>query len=696
MTAADWPIRRAMLLAGGVAVGCAVLSMTLPPWSLFALAAAVLLTLLLPWCRRPAWAFAACVAALLLCSGGMYRLWVVAPCEALVGEQEVVTAVVQEVPTGSMAVAEIVTAEKAPVGTRVLLYCPQQAMPTRYETVRGEIVYQALSAAQGRYQADGIFLQAYPTAYEEDAFVISPPTRSFATVMERLRQRLLEEIYACLPGEDGALLAGLCLGDQRGISDATSTAFRRAGLPHLLVVSGLHLSVIGGGAYALLRLLLRRRRWAAVGAMAVVLGFSALVGFSPSVVRAGVACFVLLSGRMTVRRADGLNSLGLALTLLVAGTPYCLLDAGLLLSFGATAGILCLYTPLCHVLRRLPSWLASGLAVTLAASLPIGPLLAYLFGELSVVSPVANLLTVGPSGVSLTLGCLALMASLLSPLAPVAEGLFFLAAWPLRWTRWVSALLGELSLAVLSIDRAWVLVYLTGACGLSILCIYRRHRELVRLLAVGMGSLLLLAMGLSRVAVADAVAVTVSVRDSRPLLYVESGERRGVLVLQAADLYADARLRRACETGVDFLVIGDGTAVDTARLTDFLRQIPADTLLIGGDCRWLTGLSLPVAPLPLEATDLCDGVVLTATPSGWLLDCSGSTLALTSSGEYGPAGAAIVVGELPSVGEDGATEPAVYIGENEAAEFYVEAALTDGERYLTARAGGDWSVTQWR
>ncbi len=692
-----WPVKRSMLLAGCVAVGCAIIAMNLPPWSLFVLAAAVLLSLLLPCCRRAAWVIGVLAAATVLCLGGAYRLLVERPSMQLIGQCATITAVIQDTPQGHMVPAVVTASDTVPAGTRILLYCPDQATPSRIETVCGEVEFHSLYTTQGRYRADGIFVQAYPTAYEEEAFAISPQQSSFAVTMEHMRMRLLGEINRRLPGEEGALLAGLCLGDLHGIAESTETAFRGAGLPHLLVVSGLHLSVVGGSAYALLRLLVRRRKTAALLTMGVVTAFSLIVGLSASVIRAGIACFVLFSGRLVYRRPDGLNSMGLALIILCMTSPYCLLDAGLVLSFGATAGILCLYQPLYNRLLFLGRWLASGLAITVAASLPIWPVLAYVFGEVSVASPLANLLTVGASGVALMLGCAALVCSLVLPLSFAANGLFFAAAWPMKWVRWIASVLGELPFATIPIQRVWVFLYLTGACCLGILCIYHR-RALWRIWVVSL-ALVLLAVGMDKALAVRTTCVAVSVRYDRSAFLLTREQQRGLLVTQANGLYMDVRLLSECEAGLDFLVIGDGTTADAARLTDFLRQVPVDTVVIGGDGRWLTGLPYAYTVLSWDAPLLlCDGVSVTALrDGGWLLDCDGSTLALVPGGTTLAADAAVFIGNVPTSGGQYTLGKAALVGPPPAEMTdYPLTILPDGKGYLTARDGGDWSISRWR
>ncbi len=94
------------------------------------------------------------------------------------------------------------------------------------------------------------------------------------------------------------------------------------------------------------------------------------------------------------RRAAAANGLCAAIALMLALDPATLGDASFLLSAGATAGLLAFQAPLAKRLERLPPFIGEGLAATLAATLPTLPLVAGIFGRISLVSPVANLIAV--------------------------------------------------------------------------------------------------------------------------------------------------------------------------------------------------------------------------------------------------------------------------------------------------------------
>lgn len=141
-----------------------------------------------------------------------------------------------------------------------------------------------------------------------------------------------------LPQRLSSVLSAMAVGDRRYVSAATSEAYRMAGLSHLLVVSGLHLSILAGLVYAVFRALTKSRRAGSALAFAAVLFFMAFTGFTPSIVRSGVAALLVLLARIIYQKPDIFTSMGLAALLLCLQNPYAAVDTGLLLSFASTFG----------------------------------------------------------------------------------------------------------------------------------------------------------------------------------------------------------------------------------------------------------------------------------------------------------------------------------------------------------------------
>src|SRR5207245_4053565 len=104
----------------------------------------------------------------------------------------------------------------------------------------------------------------------------------------RVRRAAREAIARTLPPTSAALLSGLLLGDRADLPPEVEDGFRRAGVYHVLAVSGFNVALIAGAVFSVLTLARCGRRVAAVAAIAAVLGFAFVVGPEPSVLRAAV------------------------------------------------------------------------------------------------------------------------------------------------------------------------------------------------------------------------------------------------------------------------------------------------------------------------------------------------------------------------------------------------------------------------
>jgi competence protein ComEC len=279
---------------------------------------------------------------------------------------------------------------------------------------------------------------------------LDPPRTGVFAVAHAVREGLVRAT-AGLDARRAALLRGLAIGDTGDMDAPTVEAFRRAGLSHLVAVSGSNVAIVLGAIAYALRVLGPRARVAA--GLAALVVFVAVVGPEPSVLRAAVMGAVALAGLVAGRRADPLHALGLALIALFAARPHLVRSVGLHLSTAATAGIVLWARSLAHRLAALPRPLALTLAATAAAQIAVSPVLVASFGELSVAAPVANVVAVPAVAPATVLGLAAAVTGAVEPglgriAARVADPLV---GWVLATGDWF----GTASWASLQVPRWW-------------------------------------------------------------------------------------------------------------------------------------------------------------------------------------------------------------------------------------------------
>jgi competence protein ComEC len=242
-----------------------------------------------------------------------------------------------------------------------------------------------------------------------------------------------------LPPVSGALLEGLLIGERRQLPPTLLEDFRRAGVYHVLAISGFNVALVAGSVFLLFRLVRLPAPLAAGLALATLVAFAAVVGGQPSVLRATVMGGLFLAAGLLGRESRVWNSLAAALLALLALDPGSLAAPGLQLSFAATAGLLHLGP---WIRARLAPWcpgaIASALSVSAGAQLGVTPVTLLQFGQLSPLGVGANLLVV-PLAALLTTGGVLTLA-----VAAVSEEL----AHPLFQSLWLLLVLLRLAVRV--------------------------------------------------------------------------------------------------------------------------------------------------------------------------------------------------------------------------------------------------------
>ena len=208
-----------------------------------------------------------------------------------------------------------------------------------------------------------------------------------------LRDALAAPLRRLLPEPESGIVRGIVLGERTSIDADLSVAFARSGTTHLLAISGFNMTLVAAAVGMAVRGRLPPAATAASTIVCVV-AYSLLVGLAPSVVRATLMAGVAACGVAFGRRPATVNGLALAVAAMVASDPSAITDVGFVLSATATGGLLFLGDPFSRALTRLPSAIREGLATTLAATVPTLPIIAAVFGRVSLISPLANLAAV--------------------------------------------------------------------------------------------------------------------------------------------------------------------------------------------------------------------------------------------------------------------------------------------------------------
>ena len=294
--------------------------------------------------------------------------------------------------------------------------------------------------------------------------------------IDRVRQRLGEAMRARLSDNPFAgIVVALANGDSGGVDNAQWDIFRRTGTLHLVAISGLHISLIGGIGFFLGRWLwalpgytVLRYPAPVVGAVCALLaaaGYAALAGFVIPTQRALIMLGVVMGGILLRRQVAPTQLLASALLAVLAYDPLAVMAAGFWLSFAAVAVILFV----AHGESWRMQWWRKWGYLQIAIALGMLPLMFALFQQVSLVAPLANLLAV-PVFDLLMVPLVLTGLALLGFLPAVAQTLFELAAgllaqlWPvlewlgnLSWSQWTRPGLPGWALVCAGVGVVWLL-----------------------------------------------------------------------------------------------------------------------------------------------------------------------------------------------------------------------------------------------
>ncbi|MDE2345117.1 MAG: ComEC family DNA internalization-related competence protein, partial [Gammaproteobacteria bacterium] len=166
----------------------------------------------------------------------------------------------------------------------------------------------------------------------------------------RARAQLMSGMLEALPNDAFAgLAAALVMGDESRISSEQWRVFRETGTAHLVSISGLHISLMAGIVFLLIRFFWRRSAWlcarlpvtlaAAFGALLAAIVYAALAGFSVPTQRALIMLAALAAATLLRRHMRVTDVLGLALLAVLLRDPLSAGEIGFWLSFGSVAAI---------------------------------------------------------------------------------------------------------------------------------------------------------------------------------------------------------------------------------------------------------------------------------------------------------------------------------------------------------------------
>lgn len=290
----------------------------------------------------------------------------------------------------------------------------------------------------------------------------------FLSLLYQAKHHLISTVNYILPEPTAAFLAGLLFGIRSSMPKELLENFNIVGLTHIIALSGFNITIIAGALMSWLKYLSARPKFILV--ITAIVSFVLLTGASPSVTRAAIMGIIILWAGLSGRLHDITISILLAAVIMAFFNPKILVyDIGFQLSFLSTIGIVYLSPILDAGMSQRLGWIKGYLGPTLSAIIFVMPVIAYHFGRVSLIAPIANILVLPLIPLTMGLGFAAIVLGLINKVLGMAVGLL---AWvPLKASIVVTNLLARIPFASIDMQLThpgWVIVYYIVLFGLMI------------------------------------------------------------------------------------------------------------------------------------------------------------------------------------------------------------------------------------
>jgi len=413
--------------------------------------------------------------------------------------------------------------------------------------------------------------QAYFNGIGATGFALSVPkivesSPSWRNLLEKRREEITAHFVTHMPPPLGAVAAALITGDKAAIPEEVRENFINSGLAHILAISGLHLTIIAGIVFMIIRrgialipplcLAYNSKKIAAIGTILMTLLYLVLSGFGIPAQRAFIMITGVMGAILIDRTALSMRTVALAAFIVLLTTPEALLGPSFQLSFAAVialiAGYEALKNPVAHwvvqggIFRKLFAYGGGLVFTSLLATMATLPFTIYLFHRFSLHAIEANLVAVPLT--SLVIMPIALLTCLLTPLG-LGDG-------PLRVFEHALNLLIHIAATVSSWHGAniWVahppvISFVMVVAGGLWLCLWQQPWRGWGLLPMGIGFLAAFGGELPHLLI-DGQGKLVALYDGRTLHV--SSTRKGKFTAETWQKYLAAQEVKAlhCEEGV--------------------------------------------------------------------------------------------------------------------------------------------------
>ncbi len=479
------------------------------------------------------------------------------PAKSLEGASAEITGVVTKISSGGgnpvyTLKTESIDIEGAPQNITLKLSSWQDFNAKEYDKISCTAVFNTFGDGSINEilenRSRGIAIYAYAETPME---IIGRDNSSFGYFVHLIREKISSVIYEYFIDRHAAFMDKLLIDGESDLDYSVTNSFKRSGMSHILAISGTHMVIIIG---TLEKLLYRfdkkhgKKFFIAVLALATLF-YMLISGLGFSVLRAGIMLIVRYAAKLLFCGSKSLDNLGAAIVFVLLLDPLAACDIGFLLSVTACFAISVFAPKLVGLIEKkgcknphsIKHILTENFVANIAASLAVIPVSVFVFGEFSLISPIANIFAALFAQYALIFGVLTAVFGLLPFCGFIAGGFAFIAMLCTGALLKIAEIASSLPFAYIDAARLWVAVLIAAVTVLIIAPIvysksfkYLKHSVLI-------GTVLVLSAVLLRyIFFSGVVSIEVKALEHGTAITC-SKDGKSVLVthgLSAADSYA--------------------------------------------------------------------------------------------------------------------------------------------------------------
>lgn len=332
----------------------------------------------------------------------------------------------------------------------------------------GEGTYKSQNFSQDIFLSGNVY--EITESDKKDDFVLKS--------VARVRKYIKETFFKNLDYNEASTLCALVFGDRSCFSGEFYNNVKGAGVSHVMVVSGMHLSILVMFFLKITEKRLYNHYIKAFLTLTVVICVMALCGFTMSILRAGITYVVATFAILLKRDNSPANTLGAATVLILISSPFAILSVAFQLSLLSTFGILAVAIPINRYVKsreliksKFLYEIFSSAVVTLSAMLLTLPVIISVFGCVSTVGVITNLLISYAVSLALSFALVGLAVNLVLPFA--ASIIFFFCDLIVKYINSIINFFGSLPISVVFLPKYYcifailiiiIIFYLLLAC----------------------------------------------------------------------------------------------------------------------------------------------------------------------------------------------------------------------------------------